>query len=256
MAEHPTEVQPLWLDFCFDALAITRLAESFGEHSLFDLVRSPQGDATLSLRNVVPASFLKPRLAAAHSTTLFSATLQPRRYYADLLGLPDDTAWIDVDSPFAARQLSVRIAGHISTRWQHRSASLAPVVALIARQYAQRAGNYLAFFSSFDYLERVVALFAQRHPEVPLWPQVRGMSEASARMPALARPAATPSSISPRAKSSTTTAASSAAPMRAAPMAAVHISVSMEKGLPLRASAMARRPKGTSATPVATRKSG
>ncbi|ACB34775.1 helicase c2 [Leptothrix cholodnii SP-6] len=182
LAEHPIDVQPLWLDFCFDALAITRLAESFGEHSLFDLARSTQGaqpGVTLCLRNVVPAPFLTPRLAAAHSTTLFSATLQPRRYHADLLGLPDDTAWIDVDSPFEARQLSVQIARHISTRWQHRSASLAPVVALIARQYAERPGNYLAFFSSFDYLERVAARFAEHHPEVPLWRQARGMSEAA-----------------------------------------------------------------------------
>ncbi len=75
-------------------------------------------------------------------------------------------------------------------------------------------------------------------------------------MPARARPAATFSSNSPTAKSSTTTAASSAAPMMAAPTAAVTISVSMLKGLPARASAMARRPKGTRATAVAARNSG
>ncbi|EGH34843.1 DEAD_2 protein, partial [Pseudomonas syringae pv. japonica str. M301072] len=59
----------------------------------------------LSLRNVVPARFIRPRLTAARSTVLFSATLNPRHYYADLLGLPANTAWIDVESPFHHDQL-------------------------------------------------------------------------------------------------------------------------------------------------------
>ena len=33
-----------------------------------------------------------------------------------MLGLPDDTAWIDVDSPFEAEQLAVRVVRSISTR--------------------------------------------------------------------------------------------------------------------------------------------
>jgi DNA excision repair protein ERCC-2 len=48
----------------------------------------------------------------------------------------------------------------------------------IATQYHERPGNYLAFFSSYDYLESAAARFAQRHAEVPAWRQSRGMSEA------------------------------------------------------------------------------
>jgi Rad3-related DNA helicase len=53
--------------------------------------------------------FIGPRLKAARSSVLFSATLSPRRYYADLLGTPADTVWIDVESPFSAEQLQVQI---------------------------------------------------------------------------------------------------------------------------------------------------
>jgi Rad3-related DNA helicase len=113
---------------------------------------------------VVPAPFLKPRLEAARSVALFSATLSPQRFYADTLGLPDDTAWIDVPTPFSADQLQVQLAGHISTRYQHRDASLAPIARLMAQQYAAQPGNYLAFFSSYDYLQKAVALFANRRP--------------------------------------------------------------------------------------------
>jgi Rad3-related DNA helicase len=132
---------------------------------------------TLCLRNLVPAPFLKPRFAAAHTSTLFSATLTPMAFHADLLGLPADAAWLEVESPFDARQLRVQVET-VSTRFAHRTASLAPIVERIARQYAEAPGNYLAFFSSFDYLQQVSTLLRERHPEVPAWEQARQMDEA------------------------------------------------------------------------------
>jgi DNA excision repair protein ERCC-2 len=176
LVEHPTLVDGALQEFYFEALHFTRLAESFGEHSLFDISRFGK-QSTLCLRNVVPASFLRPRFATARSVTLFSATLQPRQFYGDLLGLPGDTAWVDVDSPFDPDQLSVQVATKISTRYQHRQASLPHVVEVMARQCAQQPGNYLAFFSSFDYLEEVASLWAERMPQVDTWKQSRRMSE-------------------------------------------------------------------------------
>ena len=177
LAEAPGPLDPDLQRFYFDALGFLRLAESFGEHSLCDLARAGNRDSVISIRNVVPAPFLKPRFALAHSVTLFSATLSPWHYFCDLLGMPPDTAWADVASPFTACQLDVHIAGGISTRYQHRAASLAPIADLVARQYASREGNYLAFFSSFDYMEQVLAQLEQRHPGVPAWRQERRMSE-------------------------------------------------------------------------------
>ena len=173
--------------FYFDALHFARLAESFGPHSLFDITLRPgraplperPAASTLCIRNLVPAPHLQPRLAAAQAVVLFSATLSPQSYHADLLGLPANTAWIDLPSPFAARQLSVRVARHISTRWADRSRSLAPIVDAIAGQFAARPGLYLAFFSSYDYLDQVFALLREQHPDLPCWEQQRQMPEAA-----------------------------------------------------------------------------
>jgi DNA excision repair protein ERCC-2 len=171
------------LDFYFDALQFTRVAERFDDHFVFDISLAEgsarQGQATLCLRNIVPAALLAPRLKGPRSCVLFSATLSPRRYYQDLLGLPADCAWLDVQSPFKATQLEVRIATDISTRYVHRQASLAPIVALMARQFAEAPGNYLAFFSSFEYLQQVAALMAREHPGIDLWLQSRRMDEAA-----------------------------------------------------------------------------
>ena len=178
LAQVAVPLEPPLRDFHFEAMAFVRLAESFGPHSLLDLTREDERNTVLSIRNVVPAPFLGPRFAQAHATTLFSATLAPWHYFADLLGMPQDTAWIDVESPFQASQLEVRVAADISTRWQGRAASVAPICALMARQYRERPGNYLAFFSSFDYLQQVRDAFERAHPDIAIWQQSRRMSEA------------------------------------------------------------------------------
>ena len=193
LAAHPAGIDAPLLSFYFDTLHFARLCDSFGDHSLFDIHLQPDAEAdapgsaaglgsgagsVLCLRNIVPAPFLKPRFEAAHASVLFSATLNPAGFYSDLLGLPETALAIDVESPFAPEQLSVRIDSHISTRFQHRDDSLLPIVDLMARQYAQAAGNYLAFFSSFDYLQKVAACLQAQHPEIPMWQQSRQMPEA------------------------------------------------------------------------------
>ena len=184
LALHQADIDPVLQRFYFDLGLFTRLAEVFGEHSLFDIDKSAikygrggKGMAVLSLRNIVPAPFLKPRFAAASASVLFSATLSPWQFYSDTLGLPENTPWLDVASPFRAEQLAVRIETRISTRWRDRAASLEPIVELMARQFAAQPGNYLAFFSSFDYLQSVAQLLAQTHPDLPLWSQSRDMDE-------------------------------------------------------------------------------
>ncbi len=183
LGEHPSGLDPTLQNAYFEATHFCRIAELFGEHSLFDCSLLParrQNAGRVSLlciRNVLPAPFLEPRLRQARTAVLFSATLSPRQFYADTLGLPVNNVWLEAQSPFSAEQLQVRLARHISTRYEHRSASLQAVVQLLARQYRAHPGNYLAFFSSFDYLQQVSAMLAAQHPDLPFWEQTRGMDE-------------------------------------------------------------------------------
>lgn len=172
-------VEPALLEFHFQALQFCRLAECFGDHSLFDLSLPPGGGrADLCLRNLLPAPFLAPRFAAARCSVLFSATLAPQHYQRDLLGLPDNTAWLDIAAPFSREQLTVRLAP-LSTRYTDRQRSLQPIVELVARQYAEAPGNYLLFCSSFDYLQQIATRLAATQPPIPCWSQARRMDEAA-----------------------------------------------------------------------------
>jgi len=180
MAEHPTEVDPALQAFYFSCLQMAKLADSFGPHSLFDW--TPEADprrSTLCIRNVLPAPLLKARLCQAHSVTLFSATLQPTAFFETMLGTPENTVAVEVASPFLADQLEVKVARHISTRFLDRARSREAMTALMAAQFRTRPGNYLAFFSSHDYLQDMAAHFEARHPDIPVVRQARGMSEAA-----------------------------------------------------------------------------
>ena len=201
---HPLDVGPM-LQFYFEVLALQRLLDRFDTHSLCDLQRraapadaataapatlsllpgdaaaDPGRDVVLSVRNIVPGHFLKERFEALASVTLFSATLGPPDYPRQLLGLPEDTAWIDVPAPFPPEHLSVRVAHRLSTRYDHREASLDALVDLLATQFEEHPGNYLAFFSSFDYLDKAAARLARRHPQLPQWSQSRAMGDGARR---------------------------------------------------------------------------
>ncbi|MDB6088662.1 MAG: ATP-dependent helicase [Gammaproteobacteria bacterium] len=185
VAEHPTALAAELEDFYFEAMHFCRLAAVLDEATLFDVTRSATAhgasdtgqQVTLCLRNVIPRRFLAPRWAATHAAVLFSATLSPPEFHLDVLGVPQDSRRIDVQSPFSSEQLSIRVVRSISTRWRHRAGSVQPIVRLMAEQFAARPGNYLAFFSSFDYLQQVAAGFEEQHPGIAAWRQERGMSE-------------------------------------------------------------------------------
>jgi hypothetical protein len=213
LADHfqgePLATGPL-LDFHFEVQHLLKLTDTLGSHSLLDMthgagglqalsggtaspaggmsaadVDAPRADTDdgvcLNLRNVVPAPFMRPRWAGLHGCTLFSATLSPPDYQTHLLGLPEGTGWLDVPPVFPAEHLCVRVAERLSTRYAHRSRSLQALAQVVTRQFDAHPGNYLAFFSSHDYLQQAAEVLQRLRPDIPQWRQERTMDAASRR---------------------------------------------------------------------------
>ena len=180
---HPPRREDELQEVFFDVVRFCRLAGVFDDCTLFEISveRDPsaysQLRSVLCLRNILPRRFLAPRFAAAHAAILFSATLAPHDFYLDVLGLQAETGRLDIASPFDSEQLTVRIVPSISTRYRDRGRSLGPIADLIAAQFTAQPGNYLAFFSSFEYLNGVAAEVAARYPTIPLWTQEPRMAE-------------------------------------------------------------------------------
>ena len=176
LQDHPAQAIGPMLNFYFRSLSFAGLAEALDAHSLCELGVDEARRATLNLRNVVPAPFLAERLRALDSLVMFSATLHPRDFDQQLLGLPEQARDVEVPSPFDPRHLQVHVHP-VSTRWTQREATLDSLVQAMATHYARRPGNYLAFFSSFDYLERAMSRLQRLHPQLPCWAQTPGMAE-------------------------------------------------------------------------------
>ncbi|MDP2227103.1 MAG: ATP-dependent DNA helicase [Moraxellaceae bacterium] len=181
LSEKPEGHDAAFLEFYFEVSAFLKLADVLGDHSIVDVEVhdpfDPETASTLSIRNILPAPFLEKRFQTAASTTLFSATLQPAHYFQDMLGLPANTGFVDVPSPFQAEQLQVLIDTRLSTRYADRGDSLERVVERIATQFSACPGNYMAFFSSYAYLQEVHTRFNARYPDIPTRVQSGGMGE-------------------------------------------------------------------------------
>jgi DNA excision repair protein ERCC-2 len=168
---------PAMQAFFLEGLHFQKVFALLDKHFFIEANGESAKAPTLRIHNVLPAPMLRARFQAAHSATLFSATLNPTHAYKTLLGLADNAVEIDVASPFNSEQLQVTVTPDISTRFKDRQKSLESLVSTIAEQFNSQPGNYLAFFSSFDYLQLAMNCLAERYSDIPYWAQSRGMSE-------------------------------------------------------------------------------
>lgn len=90
----------------------------------------------------------------------FSATLKPFDYYAALSGLDlEKILTAEFSSPFPSHRRKLMLIPQVSTRYSQRERNYARIAEVVERIASLRRGNYLAFFPSFDFLERVAAIF-------------------------------------------------------------------------------------------------
>lgn len=122
-----------------------------------------------------PSALLHQALSRGVSAALFSATLSPMEYYADVCGSPDALR-LDLASPYEMDNLCLVTVDTVSTRFSQRKSSVADVAELIAAVTESREGNYIVYFSSYDYMEAVCRRYLRLSPGGSTIMQKRGMS--------------------------------------------------------------------------------
>lgn len=123
-----------------------------------------------------PAGVLHTAASRARATVYFSATLTPLDYFADVLGGGKRATTLSLPSPYSPENLCLTVVPTVSTRLEDREKSYKRVAAYIAAAVSARAGNYMVYFPSYEYLQRVQERFAQRYPDVTCIVQRQGMS--------------------------------------------------------------------------------
>ncbi|MBE6558970.1 MAG: ATP-dependent DNA helicase [Ruminococcaceae bacterium] len=155
-----------------------RSAGSYYDEHYATLTEVEGQDIRVSLVCLDPAEILKPILKKAVARVLFSATLTPQDYFADILGGDGDSVCISFDSPFPPERLCVAVADHISLRHEDRQKAVRQVVSYIAATVSAKKGNYLVYFPSYEYMEDVREIFEKKYPKVRLLVQRQGMTAA------------------------------------------------------------------------------
>lgn len=123
-----------------------------------------------------PSGVLKSALGRAVSAVLFSATLTPPDYFADLCGCSDHAGAVELPSPYPAENLCVTVVPGVDTTMENRAKSYRKVATLIAAAVSAKAGNYIVFFPSYDYLEKVYGRFAEKYLGVECVIQQKNMN--------------------------------------------------------------------------------
>ncbi len=120
-----------------------------------------------------PSKELSDALDLAASSVLFSATLTPAEYFADILGGGERSVSVSFQSPYPPENLCVAVVDSVSTRYEDRAGSYKKIASYIAAALSAKKGNYIAFFPSYSYMEEVKKVFCAKYPSVKMISQSR-----------------------------------------------------------------------------------
>lgn len=165
------------LELYFQANAFLRTAETYDERYV-TYVEKLDKEVQLTLFCVNPAELLRQAGLRGRATVFFSATLAPMEYFFEILGGGEGDGKIIVPSPFAAANLRILVADHISTTYKTRAGTYDVIVDSITAAIKAKTGNYLVFLPSYRYLEEVSRRFALHNPQIRVSKQTGEMTEA------------------------------------------------------------------------------
>ncbi len=131
------------------------------------------------LRCMDPSGKLRECMDRGRASILFSATLLPITYYKALLGGTEEDYEIYAHSVFDARKQGLYLVSDLTSRYQARNeATYEAMAACIARIADKRNGNYMVFFPSYSFLNRVAEkMEGLLPPDTSLLLQRPGMQE-------------------------------------------------------------------------------
>ena len=136
-----------------------------GEYQIY-IEKCGREDYKIRLFCVDPSGKLAECLEKGEASVLFSATFLPIRYYKRLLGGTDEDYEVYARSSFNPGKLGLFIAGDVTSRYRNRGTEqYGKIAAGIHNSVSGRHGNYMIFFPSYSFMEKVLEQYAQLYPE-------------------------------------------------------------------------------------------
>ena len=173
-ADPPSEL----LETYFNALSYLKIAEQYDTDAYTTVLEAiPGGELIVRQLCVDPSRLLDARMSCGRSSIFFSATLTPPRYFASVLGCGDDCRYITIPSPFPRENMLLLIADNISVKYRDREGNVPRIADMIYHLTKGKSGNYIAYFSSYSYLNSVYTFFCDSYPDIDAFRQESKMNE-------------------------------------------------------------------------------
>lgn len=164
------------LDLYFSLMRYNKIQDLYDEHYLTSF-ENKFGGYEISLNCIDPSYLLKQVMEKGRANILFSATLSPLEYYMDLLGGTGRDYHMILDSPFPRENLCLLISSNISTRYKDRERTYPMICRYIETFISAKDGNYLIFFPSYSYMERIYEIFIKENRGANVSLQENNMDE-------------------------------------------------------------------------------
>lgn len=154
------EIRKEVLDFYFQVRMFVNIYERVDENYLIYSELDGKGHFWIRLFCVNPSACLQEFLEKGNSAVFFSATLLPIHYYKNLLSTSKEDYAVYARSPFDVRRRLLLVGNDVSSKYTSRGEEM-------YRRYARyllcmvraKAGNYMAFFPSYRFMEEVYEAF-------------------------------------------------------------------------------------------------
>ncbi len=172
----PADFREQLLELYFRLLSFARTAELYDER--YVTITEPGAGVRVRLFCLDPSFLLRQALARGKAAVFFSATLTPLEYYRELLGGRPEDPTLRLPAPFPPENLAVLVQDRVRTDFKTRGDTLAEVAHAIGTVLQARAGNYLVYFPSYQYLNAVREQFQALYPATRTLVQQSRMSEA------------------------------------------------------------------------------
>lgn len=154
------------LAFYFEVSHFLLMNDDLGQDYVIYTQMEAGGRFAIRLFCVNPARKLGECMQRGRSTILFSATLLPIQYYKRLLGGTDKDYEVYARSVFDPERKGLFIASDVTSRYARRSdAEYCNIASYIRKIISGRRGNYMVFFPSYAFLQRVYEIFESRFME-------------------------------------------------------------------------------------------
>ena len=152
--EHIEDIVALY----FTCYFYIKMADLFDDHFISYFQKKHNGNIATKLYCMDPSSLLLQSLKRCKSAIFFSATLMPLDYFRRILINNTECNRVQIGSPFPSHNFGLFIYNSVSTKFICRERSYEKIAEIICAVKRIRPGNYIVYFPSYDYLNRVAEI--------------------------------------------------------------------------------------------------